>query len=323
MKKNIFLLSVCCLLLSVFSIRAQQLEDSDFENGWRNENGVYGSYLEYQTDYFYTLNSLYAIKNDPAPADLTAYQDPNAQSGNYCIKLVSGIIPVGEEIIFLPGMVGTIDQEFVDQFLNSGGEITTSKDWLGNDTPRALEGWYKYNPVNGDSALIDIGFYDGNGVVFIEKLIIKTPTGTWTPFRIKIPEKYWNRDFVEIRVLFVASAGVNFNMLTKCEGEKNSTLWIDNISLSYDLGIKQNLFSSLKTKAFPNPATTEVINIELNEPFAGNIMVYDLSGRKIMENSFNGIAYQLNIASLSSGNYIYKLMKDNTIFTQGKFVIAK
>jgi hypothetical protein len=186
-----------------------------------------------------------------------------------------------------------------------------------------LEGYYRYNPVGGDSALIDIGFHDFNGEVFVEKMIIKDPVGAWTHFSIKIPEKYWNDEFVSIRVLFIASACVNFDDLTKCKGQKGSSLWIDNISLNYsDVGIKQNLFSSLKANAFPNPAT-ELLTIELNEPFAGKVVVYDLSGRVIMEDVVNGTDCQLNITALASGNYVYRLMKENTFFAQGKFVVTK
>ncbi|MCL1850587.1 MAG: T9SS type A sorting domain-containing protein [Bacteroidetes bacterium] len=323
MKKITFLLSAFCFLLPASSLFAQQPQfpDSGFETGWVNKNGVYGAYVEYLTDFFYTLNSLYAIENEPKPADITAYRDPNGQSGN-CIKLVSGVIPVGSKNIFLPGMVGTIDQNFVDQFLNNGGQITVSKDWLGNETPHALEGWYKYNPVSGDSALIDIGFHNWDGEVFVEKLIITKPIGAWTHFTINIPEKYWKEDFTEIRTMFVASAGVNFDELQECKGQKESTLWIDNISLNYNLGIKQNLLSSLKVNTFPNPAT-EVLNVELNENFTGKIIVYDLSGKIVAEDNINGTQSQLNISTFSTGNYIYRLMKENTIFAQGKFVVTK
>jgi hypothetical protein len=321
--KKITFLSAFCFLFSVLPLSAQQenFPDNGFETGWKDMDGVYGSYVEYQTLKFYTLNSLYAIPNDPRPSDFTAFRDPNGQTGN-CIKLVSGVITVGSRDIFLPGMVGTIDEDFVNEFINGGGKISVTKDWLGNETPLALEGWYKYNPAANDSALIDIGFHDWDGEVFVEKLIITKPTGAWTHFSIKIPEQYRDREFVGIRTFFIASAGVNFNELQECTGQKGSTLWIDNISLNYNLGVKQNLFSSLKANTFPNPAT-EVLNVELNEYFTGKIVVYDFLGRMITEENICGKECHLNTSTFTSGNYVYKLMKENTIFAQGKFVVTK
>jgi hypothetical protein len=233
-------------------------------------------------------------------------------------------VPVGEENVFLPGMVGTINEDFVYEFLNSGGNVTINRDWLGYDTPCALEGWYKYEPKLGDSALIQIAFYNEGNEVFAQKLILKETIKTWKNFRVEIPKQYWDRYFTDICVLFVASAGVNFEKLQQCKGQLESTLWIDNIILKYDcpVGIEQYLSASLKANLFPNPAN-EVLNVELNENFTGKIVVYDLSGRMIIEEIINETHFQLNISTLATGNYIYKLMKENTIFAQGKFVVTK
>ena len=310
---------------SAFNLNAQkvQLPDSSFENeGWKNANGLGTPYLEYQTDYFYTLNSLFALPNTPR-ADLTAFKEKNAQNGEYCIMLKSGHVGVGDGFVFLPGLVGTISEDYVAQFLDPKEKVILTRFW-GYDTPHALEGWYKYNPLNGDSAMIQIGFtnFVGDPLIVDEKLIIKKPVSNWTHFSISIPEQFRNQFFDEVQVVFVASAGVNFDDMINCKGQKGATLWIDNISLNYDLGIKQNLFSTLKANVFPNPST-EVLNLELNEEFTGVIWVYDYSGRKILETNISGIQAQLNISTLSSGNYIYKLMNENTIFAQGKFVVAK
>jgi len=321
--KSLNLILLFCL--SAFNLNAQkvQLPDSSFEKeGWKDKVGLGDPYLEFQTDYFYTLNSLYALPNTPR-ADLTAHRVEGTPYGKYCIELKSGQVGVGDGFVFLPGMVGTISEEYVAQFLDPKEKVITTRFW-GNDTPHALEGYYKYNPFKNDSAMIQIGFsnFVGDPLIVDEKLIINKPASNWTHFSIPIPEQFRDQYFDEIQVIFVASAGVNFDDMINCKGQLKATLWIDNISLNYNLGIKQNLFSTLKANAFPNPAT-EVLNLELNEEFTGVIWVYDLSGRKVMETNISGIQAQLNIYPLSSGSYIYKLMNENTIFAQGKFVVAK
>jgi len=326
MKKFNFYLLAFCFLFSAFSLKAQQyqLPSSGFEDGWSFKPGPNGvSFWEFKTNFFYTLNSLRGVDNTQGLAKITVERDGNAQQGNYCIKLISGDIPVGADDVFLPGLVGTINDDFVKEFLESGGNVTIHEDWYGFDTPHALEGWYKYNPVGGDSALIDIGFHlNGSNPVFVEKLILKNNVNNWTKFRIEIPQQYWDVEFTGIRVLFVASAGVNFQQLKQCKGKIGSTLWIDNIYLDYTVGIKQNLSSTLSAKAFPNPAT-DVLNIELNENFSGKILIYSLLGGLVMEERVNGTESQFNISNLPTGNYIYKLMNENTIFAQGKFVVTK
>jgi len=322
----IFFCFSALLLFCSSTLMAQPFPNGDFETGWVNPppSGYYGPYDEFDTKFFYTLNSLYATWNSAGPIDRTAYKETlNPHGGKICMKLVSGKAPTGEDI-FLPGFVGTIDKEFVDQFLHNDEKVTTTRDWGGLPAPHALEVWYRYLPVGGDSALIQIGFtnFVGDPLIVNEKRIIKKETSTWTKLPIPIPEQYRDQPFDEIQLIFSASAGVNFDKMKQCKGVYGSTLWIDDVYLNYDLGIKQNLFSTLKANAFPNPAT-EVLNFELNEEFTGVIWVYDLSGRKIMESNISGTQSQLNISSLSSGNYIYKLMNENTIFAQGKFVVAK
>ena len=326
MKKIIFLFAFCVFFFALSS-KAQvpyQIPNASFEV-WNDEySEACGDYLEFETELFYTLNSLYRENNTGGCSDITAWKDGNAQHGSYCIKLVSGRVPAGTSYVFLPGMVGTLNQEFVSEFLNSGGNVTISKLW-DDYTPCALEGYFKYKPVSGDSALIDIGFYDYDGLVFVEQQIIHDNVDKWTKFSIPIPNKYWDEEFHEIRIIFAASAGVKWEKLDECKGQIGSTLWVDNISLKYNCSseiIEQNLSSTLKVNAFPNP-TTDILNLELNNNFEGKVVVFGINGSKILEENITGNKHQLNTSELPAGNYVYRLMKENTFFAQGKFVITK
>jgi len=326
MKKIIYLF-VCIFFLSSFNINAQQtpIPNASFEEWISKDSDFFGQYWDFDNGLFYTLNSIRDLNNDSGAPDLTALRDGNAQHGNRCIKLVSGMVAAGTGVVFLPGMVGTISKGFVNEFLPPGtGDVRMSRIWE-NDTPCALEGYYKYNPVNGDSALINIGFYDFDGIVWEKADIYKETVNEWTKFSIPIPEEYKNEEFHEIKIIFAASAGVNWAQLDECVGQYNSTMWVDNLVLKYKCSgneINQNLFSTLKVNAFPNPAT-EVLNIELNESFTGKVVVYNLTGSVIMEENVSGTQCKLNTSTLATGNYIYRLMIDNTIFAQGKFVVTK
>jgi hypothetical protein len=323
--KKITCLFAFCFLLSAFCLNAQQthpLPDLSFEYSWKEcTSPICPPYEDFDNDYFYTLNSLCELE----AADLTALKENRkeyVQHGNYSIQLKSGKVTVGIEDIFLPGMVGTLGKEFVPEFLD-GGSITVYQLWE-YDTPHFMEGYYRYDPKAGDSAYIEIGFANqGVGEIFSVKKMIYNTVNQLEKFSLPIPKEFWGEVFDEIKVLFVASAAVNWENLKDCRGQYGSTLWVDNVTLEYRPdGIKQNIFSTLKTNAFPNP-TTEVLNIELNEDFAGKVVVYNLTGSKVLEENINGTQCQLNTSALATGNYVYKLMNDNTIFAQGKFVVTK
>jgi len=319
-------LSLLSFLLFSFCLNAQQkqLPDSSFETWKTIPNPIGPPYEDFDNDYFYTLNMLCTLEQ----ADITALKENRAEyvkHGLYSIRLKSGKVTFGDEDVFLPGMVGTVAKDFVPRFLEDGGKVPVYKLWE-YDTPHAIEGYYRYEPVAGDSAIIELGFAsNGTGEVFSVKKVINNTVNQWEKFFIPIPEEYWNEEFYQIKVLFVASAGVNWNNLKDCKGQLGSTLWVDSVTLNYKWttqGIKEELFSNLKVNLFPNPAN-EVLNIELNEPFSGKIVVYNMYGSMIFEENINGIQHQLNTSALATGNYICRLMNNNTIYAQGKFVVKR
>ena len=76
MKKFIYLFAFC-FLLSAFSLNAQTTQyhfpedEAGFEKGWVKHSSPipgHGDYWEFETNWFYTLNSLYCVEN----SELTA-----------------------------------------------------------------------------------------------------------------------------------------------------------------------------------------------------------------------------------------------------------
>ena len=61
-----------------------------------------------------------------------------------------------------------------------------------------------------------------------------------------------------------------------------------------------------KEKCYPNPAS-DFLHIETANDGIGQVELFDLTGRKVMEKTFVGQHYQLNINSLCSSIYILKL----------------
>ena len=74
MKKITFYLLIWSLLPFILNAQSQnQFPGSDFETGWVNKTGINGPYVDFQTDFFYTLNSLYAEENTNSHRVCLAY----------------------------------------------------------------------------------------------------------------------------------------------------------------------------------------------------------------------------------------------------------
>lgn len=85
--------------------------------------------------------------------------------------------------------------------------------------------------------------------------------------------------------------------------------------------VAQNPIKDSGFVIFPNP-TADIINIQSKEKVKINdVEVYDLSGKRLMGNSFNNYTVQLDIKNLIKGIYIIVIKTENTVVT--KKVIKK
>ena len=80
------------------------------------------------------------------------------------------------------------------------------------------------------------------------------------------------------------------------------------IKVQTNLGLSSNEFLSLKYE--PNPVQN-ILTLESNTVIK-SVLVYDLLGQKVYEQSFNDSTIQINLSELYSGNYIVKLQGETT-----------
>ncbi|MEG2071423.1 MAG: T9SS type A sorting domain-containing protein, partial [Bacteroidales bacterium] len=125
-----------------------------------------------------------------------------------------------------------------------------------------------------------------------------------------------------LKLLFVASAGYDFNALENCVGKANSNFCIDNVAFSYDNGLTEPLISSVKAMLYPNPST-DIVNFEFNKEVTGKLIIYDVTGAQIAEIPVQDMKTQVTTSELSNGHYFYRLIEGKTILSSGKFTVAK
>ncbi len=203
-----------------------------------------------------------------------------------------------------------------------------------------LKGYYKYTPLNGDSAQIIVfltktGFVGpwGNLLAWGQKNL--GAAATYTPFsvgyldslsgfvyndNILIPDS----GYINIAAFKgIVGAGYDMNPLG------NSILIADALNFdSYITGIKENIDITENFILFPNVnngAFDVTFNTSRNE--FTTIKIYDMDGKEIME-LFSGVMSSGNhtfhycLPDLNSGNYLYMVSSEKGYRTE-KFCIQR
>lgn len=321
MKK--ILLSFLMAVAMTLGLTAQNIPDGGFEN-WTWKPG-HGGYWDYESDILMTLNSLYEMDGVEMTTCLTAFREnANVHEGSYAMKLTSGWF--GTNLIFVPGALASLNEPYGDDFVSDFldvGEINIKVYFAFK--PWRLTGYYRYEPVNGDSASIDMKFYFGNTVTSTcEKFIIHA-TPEWTAFDIEtgLANSYLEVD--KMSMVFSASADYHFENLELCAGQQGSTLYLDDIAFRYDdepFGLVEPLIPVVKTKVYPNPSA-DMVHFDFNKEVNARLVVYNISGAQIAEMNVNDNHADFNASTLTNGTYLYRIIEGNTILSSGRFVVAK
>ncbi|MEI6122371.1 MAG: PCMD domain-containing protein [Bacteroidota bacterium] len=184
--------------------------------------------MEPAGNYLRTLNYLHTLPAAAGgPGPLTTDSTTDSYSGKYAALLITGTFsPMGSPIL-IPGLVGTDSLDIPNANIRLGKRYTLR--------PTAFLGYYKYEPVAGDSAMISVVLSKYNTALnkrdtigWVKQLYKNTVT-TYTP--INLPIIYNSADTPDtLTLLICSSAGVRFNDLMNCKGQVGSKMWIDEIS---------------------------------------------------------------------------------------------
>jgi len=79
---------------------------------------------------------------------------------------------------------------------------------------------------------------------------------------------------------------------------------------------------ALQAKVFPNPATN-YLNIEIPQVFLDikELMIYDATGKRVMQKNISNYEQQLDISSWSKGIYFYTIRNEAGKLIRGKFLV--
>jgi len=289
------------------AIGQTQIPEGGFNNWHQDSLNIYS---EPTGGWWTTLNSL-ALLGGP----VTVTPTTDAHSGEYAAQmetkiwgnagglLISGLLVSGS---FPPG----------------GASIQNGQPFT--DTPSKIIGWYKYSPVNNDSAGIGAILTRFNNSTGQQDTVAKAIAAitnaveSYTQFEIDfdylIPEM--NPD--TITIVFTSSGDAeNF------QGEVGSTFIIDDVSLEYPSGLQETLMQEFSINAFPSPAVDQLsLVFNTNHPEKLRCFIYSIDGRFIQSFSPSTKKYQLEVSTWQQGKYIVQAYMDNKLVSSAKFMVA-
>ena len=299
-------LQVLILLCITGSLIAQtQIPEGGFNNWTPSASNTY---YEPSGGWWTTLNALEMLGGP-----VTVTRTTEVHSGAYAAKLetkewgtllLSGLLAAGNFINSAP-------------FIEQGRPFT--------DKPSKIKGWYKYTPVNGDSAGVVVILTRFNTITneqdTIAKAIkaLKDSLTAYSQFEIDFEYEITGTNPDTIIMVFVSSGdGGNFN------GQVGSTLLIDDISLEYPSGLEESLLPEFNINIFPTPADEKVMmEFCTDHPEKLLCQIYSIDGRFVQAFSPKGKTHQINVSELKQGRYIVQAWINNNLVSSAKFMIVR
>lgn len=313
MKKTFLLIASMFAFGAVVSAQDNpQIEDGGFDFWHEDEDARGEKFYDLSDEFWGTLNMLATLPPEQFTGPVTVFRDKGRSGADddYAPRMESSSMVFGEEstTIFLPGVVGAMTVITETQTAKFGRPF--------EGRPSSLKGYMKYSPVEGDSASIFVELYKFNEALGTRQIIGRVEKkfyesiNDWTEFNLDI--KY-NSDVMpdSVTVLFVSSAGYNFDDLFACKGQKGSALWVDDVEFVYGGQTAVESGAGLEgVRAYPNPSLTGVFQVSV--PSACSAQVVSLSGQVVLNREFRQAGeYELNLGQYAPGVYMLRLQAEN------------
>ena len=273
------------------------------------------TYDDLMDPFWGSLNFLATLPPEMFTGPVTLFKEAgrSGEAEDFAPRMESSSMVFGGEGVelFIPGVVGTITVDIANIDATLGYPFTSR--------PLGMKGYMKYAPVNGDSASIfvelkryneDLGMSQmiGRG-----ELIFKEAVADWTEFDLTIEYKSQVQPD-SITVLFVASAGYNFDNFLACQGQKGSSLWVDDVQLYYEEATPEPDPSANENAAlaasrlYPNPSADGRFNLQLSE--ACRVQVLSVTGQLLQDQEMAAGVQALDLSKYAPAYYVVRLSNE-------------
>jgi hypothetical protein len=322
MRKSSFFVCLSALMFSWVNIYSQSIPDGNLD-AWKQMSGQGKTFFEPQGDYLQSLNRLavaiplVTVLNVP----ITSERTNDAYSGPHAAKLTSKNATVPGGSVFLPGALSNIAE-----FLILQQTVRLGRPYTLSEKPQRLKGYFKYQPVNNDSAMAFVLLSRWNSsnksrdTIGFGKTIINGEINTYT--LIETPILYRSEILPDsLTILVCSSAGLNFSNLQASVGQEGSTLFVDELSFDFNVGVSEKIVENPLATIFPNPVT-DIINIALNK-FDNHPIEYqivNLDGKILSSGIIANPNITIDLQDFKRGIYVIQLYKEKKLIHSQKIL---
>lgn len=261
-----------------------------------------------------TLNLL-SIPGFDNPASV--FKDSIAPyAGNYSLKITTVVLvnnPAPDQLADTFGVAFSGMVSFAGQVLGFPYSLK----------PTTLNFYYKYTPVDNDTALCNVQLFKYNTTTHMRDTLASgyfSQNNTVSNYTMGSVTLNYNAQFAG---LDPDTAMITFQPSNDFVPIPGSTLWVDELSFTGGVGIDDLASSKKDVLVYPNPAVNELTIVSQNEN-GEKVIVFDEAGRMLTSILLVNKTAKVDLHSYQNGNYFYRITdKDEAIITSGKFSIAR
>ena len=281
--------TILVIALFTFAIRVNaQIPNNGFEN-WDN----YGTYWDPQD--FFTGNSYASGSFHPVTRSTDHFP---STVGEYSIRIENkpSLYPNGDAFgIVVQNLTNDLPDGPMPYFPIVGH-------------PTSLTGYFKYEPQDGDTMLIQIALYNNGSIVSVGTFTSTDTTPNWTPFIADFPI-YVSADSGTILLSAYHANGHPPQYVP----QGNSVLYVDNLNFDELINAVPD-YTSKKTEfnLYPNPAF-DFVSISRKQKISldATLNIYNLLGEIVQSEKLNIGQQKINIEKLNSGVYMVEINESN------------
>lgn len=309
------LLSACAI--AVISLGAQTIPNSGFET-WVNNTESFQTYSVPQN--WITMDVIQtAFSGDSTFVLHSVVPASTSHSGTSAVRMQTDVSSNGDT---MGGVIYSVNSLADMSPLFNGNGVPG---FTINSRPANLTGYYRMNVSAGDTGLCAMILCRWNTstqtrdtLFYTESLAFPGSQSSWTGF--SFPITYSSGATPD--TCLIAFGLISLNSSTNI----NSFLDIDDLSFNGTVPIGINEQTSVSGGNFyPNPMTDRAeIRFEGALLDNASLEIYDLSGKLIRTDlGINGSVITFERLTLASGTYMYRVVQDGNVTTQGKMVITE
>lgn len=248
------------------------------------------------------------------PTSVTQAGTPDNYQGNYSAKITTVTLVSNPSPADIPGTAGILYTgavAFTSPYLFPG--------YSSQQRPSSLTYYAKYTPVGGDSAYCAVIVTKWNGSSRDTIAYgIDGFGGTTTSYAQRTVAMVYDPAFA---TTIPDTISIGFSSSSFIAPQVGSALYVDALAFTGYVGV-DDIAANNGVSVYPNPSSTNT-QFDVTVDNAAQVVVFDMAGREVARENFNGKVARVNSALLANGSYTYSIISTEAeVLNRGQFGVA-